>query len=361
MVVSVDGGGKDAPVSTVIAAAYETEAQRKEAAAMSDHDRQVRVETMLVDYPLFEKGVEAMRAHHMPVASGRHLRGQICGIIGEPRTGKSTAIRHYVDLCGDVADPDVKDVRKIIYVDCHENWSASDLAHALYKAIGFTSVPRLRIELLFDQVCEEIARVGVEMLVIDDAQWAVASREKVMLKHAFGLIVGLAERKICNVVLSGTMPILRAIEANPHAKGRGQFPKRELHPYCYGDPKDRESFQFLLQAIDDRLPFAEISGLARKSWQPHLFKISGGSMGNLMDYVRAAALKAIEAKTECIHLEHITDAVEERYEAEGGYVPFGTTIDLAAVARREADRHRLEAQEIHLQPSRPAKGRGTGR
>jgi hypothetical protein len=311
---------------------------RAEAATWPVRKRQEHINSMLIRYPLFNETVGAIRSFHYPVVGGTYDTGKIVGILGESRAGKSWAIKSYVQSLGEIQSETAR-VPRAVYVDMLGKTSSNDLASDLFRAIHLPRPRAGSIRMHLDRVVDEIRDHGIELVIIDDAQELLVSRSHKSIDEASGFILSAAESNACNVVLVGTEDISKAVLANAHMYRRGSFPRSIIQPYRWQIASERKSFSFLLTAIDDRLPFRRPSELADPSLAAHFYKVSGGLIGIIMNYVRDAAFMAMNENADQVTIEHLRRAAAMRRVPGDPYMPFQSTVDTEDPLgeQREAD------------------------
>lgn len=316
--------------------AFRTAEDRARAVAMPPAEKQLHLRTMLIRYPLFNETCDKIRRFHMPVEGGIYDVGKIGGVVGRQRGGKTYAVRSYVGGLGGRRTEEAI-VTRGIYVDVSDSWYAVHFAQALYRQLGLPRPPREQTSTMFETVVDEIEHHGIELLAVDDAQFLLRSSRSSTVKEVFGFLVQLAERRCCSILLVGTEDVASAVEGNAHADGRGGFPKIHVDPYAWSEPEGRENFLLLLQAIDDRLPFASPSGLAHPVIAAHLYKMSGGLIGRVMNVVVDAAHAALCDRADRVEVDHLREAATTRLRSGSRYVPFSTKIDMELPIPEELD------------------------
>lgn len=331
---------------------FDTPEKRALVAGTSADERQRILESILVPYPTFRNAEKFIKRVHRPVQEGRHGRGQIAGLLGVSNAGKSFILENYV---GEVGRDEIVDgaiIRRAIFVNCVQGCTALDLASGVYRALGFPAVPRLGVTALMDLTARIIAQPGsgVELVVIDDIQYLLCSSNKQYVRQTLGFIVGIAKAKTCNVVLGGTEDVHAAIRAFSHAFNQGHFPNHVVKPYDWNVRTERDNFLLLLDAIDQRLPFAKLSNLADPYIASTLYRVSKGAIGSVMLYVKAAAYEAINQGLSHITMANWETAAQDRANPDDPHRPFLDALDFENPLPSEAAEHR----EVSFRKSRSA-------
>ena len=209
---------------------------------------------------------------------------------------------------------------------------------------------RQKAEVLFENIVEEIKLFGIEMVVIDDAQYLLASRYRETVNGTLGFLLQLADAKACNVLVAGHPVIEDVISANDPVFNRGSFPHGFIDPHDWADQQSQDEFRTVLDEIDKWLPFEKRSNLASKTLSPHLYRVSGGLVGMIMNHVRPAAHLAMNEGAPCITTAHLIAASTTLRRTGDPYVPFHGTL----APGETVDRHYDPEEE----EDPPAIGRG---
>ena len=317
---------------------YKTPEQRAEAAALPNKERKERTESMLIRYPRFVEAQAAVKRFHASVDEGGHDARKICGLLGSYRAGKSAAVVDYVRRLG-MKEVDRCVVPAALYVSATNSWTNLSLLQHLIRRSGLPNARSKGASESQRDLVEDIREFGIELVVIDDAQnLLVRNKFLSTVQEALGTIVAISAA--CNVILVGTPDITQVVAARGDAYGRGGWPHHVLQPFDWGDQEQRKQFRFLLQMIDDRLPFREPSRLAATDVAAHFWRVShGGILGWIHNYIRPAAALAINERADRIEVEHLQRAAQDLRKIDDKYEPFMSvvsTTDPADVAKREA-------------------------
>ncbi len=319
---------------------YRTPAERAEAAALPIEERQMRIKRLLIKSPQFKRTSAAIQRFHMPVKGGVHDRGRVCGIVGESRSGKSWAIQHYVSGLG-MRKTETALVPRALYVDVADGWNSSMFASTAARTINLKVLPKMNAARILDIVSDEVVEHGVELVVIDDVQYLLASGHNKTISEVQGFLAALVEKGTCNVVLSGTELVERAVTKVSHLVGRGGFPVHRVEPFEWNADPGANHFLALLEAIDERLPFRESSALGDVTVAAHLYFLSEGVIGRAKNYVEDAAYLALNDKAASVTREHLYEAAQSRRRPDDPYVPFKSKVDiedpLGNVRAKDAD------------------------
>lgn len=62
---------------------------------MTPSDKQRAIRDLVVEHPQFTQTLNALERFHFPVKGGNPARGTLAAVIGDSRTGKTFATKHY--------------------------------------------------------------------------------------------------------------------------------------------------------------------------------------------------------------------------------------------------------------------------
>lgn len=300
---------------------FDTPDARAAAAALPVGERQWMVKRLLVGYPTFRRLLDNIQRLHRPVEGGTHDTGVIGGVLALPRSGKSFACESYWRR-NPVRITEGGECHPVVYLQVRDDWTPHHMAEAIYFATGAKSIPRLKTSAMITGAIRRLLEARTELVIVDDAHFAFLGTKGRTLSNYRSIIKGIADTNACNVLLSG-LPDLRAfVEADSQIQGRGDFPCWHIEPLRWGMADEREQFSLLLHAIDRRLPFRDLSGLASPRNATHFHRISQGVIGRVMNVVRDAANRAIDAGSSMILEEHLQEAADCRAMPGQDFRPF---------------------------------------
>ncbi|WFS02369.1 ATP-binding protein [Rhizobium tumorigenes] len=304
---------------------FHTQAYNEEtrlvASKLPKTERQMLIRYLLVKYPVFNEASAFISHFHLPVAGGVHDVGNIGGLLGETRAGKSDICQYYASQFPTVVTDD-GDQYPVIYFEATSETTSSSFAETLYLRTGARSVPgKMKVPALITNSIARIARLGVQLVIIDDAQYMFFERTQKEIKNFVSLIKQLADAKAFNILLSGEDRLETLFEHNGVLDGRGGFPAYPLKPLS-DSHNDFEKFELLLHSVDLRLPFPKLSGLGKASLAKEFYRYSDGVIGRVMNLVRPAANRALDAGSSNILIEHLYEEAAVRTKRGSGHVYF---------------------------------------
>jgi hypothetical protein len=295
---------------------FKTSEQRAAVAALPLEERQLMIKNLLFPYKQFNDVTEKVSRFNIPVeATGIMDTGRVGGLIGDTRAGKSRILQAYaskyppIEVNGIVHFP-------VIYLEVRPEWDASEFARQIFRATGKKYVTNMKTTIVNSNAIYRVVEYGVKFIIIDDAHFIFSASAKRRESYE-SLIKSILDKNCCNILLAGLKSVAEGVDGNKQVKGRGGFPIFRVRPFNMKTKIGRDNFRLFLAGIDDRMPFPQSSELASTRFQADFLKISGGSVGNVMNVIQDAALKALNAGTARILDYHLRAAANDNYEDNG--------------------------------------------
>lgn len=300
---------------------FDTPEKRHAASQLAAGVRQEMVANLLVRYPQFTNVSEAVGRFHRPVKGGKHGRGMIGGVLGEPRSGKSFICKHYAGQ-HTVRVSEDGEYYPVVYLEARADWTPYHMAEQFFWATGAKSVPSMKTSALITAANRRLLRAQTELVVLDDAHFLLLGAKGRVLGMYQSFIKSIADLGSCNILLVGLPGIQGFIENDGQLGGRGDFPHWHVKPLDWSIEDEKEQFMLLLNAIDVRLPFLQSSNLAAPDNALDFYHCSHGMIGRVMNIVITAAYRAINDGTTHILADHLQKAAAERMKVGETYRPF---------------------------------------
>jgi hypothetical protein len=321
---------------------------RAERAAKPASERQLIMKNLFVGHDRFETATAAVARFHMPVKDGLPDTGSLFVLAGDPRTGKSFALKRYArgfpaDLTGTEGI-----VRPVAYVDLPVGCNKAGFVTAVAGVLNAGDVTRMKVDALFGNVLNALVRQKVQLLILDEVQEAFTTARPGALKDCQGLVRKILNLGTLNVAAAGLVETYRIMAADRQLKGRGGLPHHIMLPYSWESEEERGLFRLLCAEIDSRLPFATKSALGSKWYAARLYWVSDGIIGQLKDFVFMAGCRALNDGAERVEVGHFADAWDEIRPVGMTFNPFRDDIDQAPA--------RVAQPKPTLQPKDPAQG-----
>ena len=300
---------------------FDSPEERVAAASQPALVRQNLVKWLHVGYPVFQERMEDIARFHRPVRGGTHATDEVGGLIAEPRSGKTWICKHYARRFPiEVGDDGER--YPIVMLEVRDDWTPAHMAESIYRQTGARSVPSMKTTALISGAIKRLVDVRTELLIIDDAHFALLESNKTAQKHYRSIVKGVVDSGRCNVLLSGLPSLIPFVDANDQIGGRGGFPHWYVETLSWDILEEREQFTLLLNGIDRRLPFRLPSDLASARNALHFYNLSGGMIGRVMNIVRDAANRAIDDGSARIMDEHLQAAAASRPRVGDTLSPF---------------------------------------
>lgn len=284
---------------------FRTPEERHAAANLGVPERQAMIESLLYKYPVFKKGEQFIKDFHYPFVGGTHGKGQIGGLLGPSRVGKTTICKYYV--AGIKAPPPDEngEYHPVVFITATDQTTPSSLTDTIAANTGMRSIlSKVKTQARINLVLERLRQVRTELIIIDDAQFLVVGRNKSCVTGFQSLLKQLADMITLNILLVGDEVIHDWIANVDYLVNRGGF-KREPLKSLGDSGREFEDFRLLLSKIDARLPFKERSILHHSSaLAADIHAFTGGSIGRVTGLIREAAAQAMNDGTACIMLDH---------------------------------------------------------
>lgn len=154
-----------------------------------------------------------------------------------------------------------------------------------------------------------IAHANVKIIILDEFQHLISSKDKKVLNHIADTIKTLINETKVPVVLVGTTKANAVFAENPEL-ARRLSEKIDLTPFSLSDSSSMATFRKFLAEVDKLLPFESLSRLATKEMSMRMYAASNGYIDDIMRIVHDAGYTAIYDDSESITIEHLAQAFE---------------------------------------------------
>jgi hypothetical protein len=178
-----------------------------------------------------------------------------------------------------------------------------------YPDRGTAVSQTLRIINFFD-------KCGVELVILDEFQNFIDANSNAILVGISNWLKDLINETRKPVVMVGMPHSERILQSNPQLERR--FSMREtLSSFAWGTSAEQGEFRRFLKQLDESLPFPRRSNLAAVETATRIFFATQGVVGYVMKLVRRASIMAIDESADCLDLELLARAYNERLAARG--------------------------------------------
>ncbi|WP_027173163.1 TniB family NTP-binding protein [Methylobacterium sp. 10] len=319
---------------------------RRRAAALPVNERKAMIDRLLVPYPRFNDLSTFVRRFHRPVDDASHATGQLGALLGASRSGKTWILKNYTDE-HPPSMGDYETIRPVIYIQARKGMGAFDLIDTVGKNVGYRSTPKIKTSAYIDRIVLALIHHKVELVIMDDIDNALSSATKHNAEKILSFVQEMIDSAHCNVLCGGRAELWNTLNAVVQIEGRGSLPYMILKAYDWSMAEERDHFRLLLDGIDNRLPFKLKSDLNHSEMAAHFYYISGGLVGRVMNYVKAAAFEAMNDRADRIEQSHLVYAAKLRMRPGSSFVPFQ---DRLAATRLTANDYNPEEDDEHHPP-----------
>jgi type II secretory pathway predicted ATPase ExeA len=240
-------------------------------------------------------------------ASGRRPGdGRVLAVVGPSRSGKSTMLGMHVERSTATNERTVRVPRLTLPTKCNQRTFAASVLTAMGDAAAESST-RVQSMTRIPLVAEAM---GVEMIMIDEAQHLVNRRNKAINYDAADAIKMLADQVGIPVVLAGTEDLDTLIKANTQLEGR-LVGRISVEPFDVGSADSFKELRGFLRLYDRELPFEMTSGLHEEGVARAIFLASDGLIGRITQLLQLAAQQAIAEQRPHLDLFNLSCAWDE--------------------------------------------------
>ncbi|MBY5511869.1 ATP-binding protein [Rhizobium leguminosarum] len=297
--------------------AFETPQARLAVSRLDVKQRQWMLENLLVVNPLFTAAVDHLSALHLPYGQeGCPGSYKVWAILGESRTGKSFVCKYYTSLFPPTVTTDYEHF-PVVSVTATIGMKQTEFARQLNTLTGNPMASTKGGDGAYvERAIQRLLIVDTHLVLIDDAQFLFYERRSDTAMGMFGLIKRIVDQGHV-VMLVGEPKITDFVD------GINAFRNRDYNPVELLALKkaDKKRMAGLLDSIDKRLPFREMSGL--KNYREDFWGFSKGTVGPVMNIVQDAGRRAVTQDCPHILLEHLQEAVRTRVKRDDDADYFG--------------------------------------
>lgn len=224
----------------------------------------------------------------------RSLRMPNLLIVGRSGNGKSSLLEHFCHRHPVQVAADGSPNMPILYIEMPETPSEGEFWSLILWTLLISHREKDPASIKKRQARSSIQYARVRVLVIDEFHNLTNAGRKAgdLLAAIRGLSNAL---KLC-VVASGTEKAINALNSDPQMKSRFQ-------PALLDRWMLNTEYLRMLVSYERLLPLAKPSGLATRPLAPKIYDMGGGTIGDTIKVLKAAAVKAIESGEERITRE----------------------------------------------------------
>jgi type II secretory pathway predicted ATPase ExeA len=261
--------------------------------------RVAQFEASIITHNMHENALSALEADLLRKSAGQSAKGRmICGNSG---AGKTTLLNVLLSRYPDVDTPDgIR--RKIVLVELPEATTKKALVKAICEAMGYPARPRMTTNELIDAIADLVERLGVAMIILDEAHHMLVRRE---LEPTTEFLKSLLNRVKCQIVLVG-LPRITGLK-DFEQLDRRLHPDILLKPYAWDNAAGRIEFLQLMYRFEENLGLPEPSNLADPMIAARLYVACRGHVGIVSKYLAEALKRALERGMSSISLQLLAE------------------------------------------------------
>jgi Cdc6-like AAA superfamily ATPase len=219
-------------------------------------------------------------------------------LVGPSFSGKTSILNKFMDSHPPDQSPDAQfTVCPVVMVEAPPKPDISDfysrVLDALFTQSRHTAPPHQK----YHQIKQLFQTLEVRMLIIDEIQHLVAGSLN-RQREFRNAIKSLGNEAHVSIVAAGIDDAYNAMNLDPQMASR--FPPLALTSRWQGDQARR-----LLATIERRLPLRKPSNLSSMEMASDISAMAEGSLGNICDLCKSAAIHAIRTGLEQITVKHV--------------------------------------------------------
>ena len=300
---------------------FETDAARREAAALPKGQRQMLIKHILFPYEQFVENSEKLARFHFPVKeTGIADTGSLGVMSGNSRSGKTQILKAYIKNYPPVRNCDGFTF-PVVYVQCRLAMGGAEIARQIHIATGRTPPSKPSPGDFNHGTLSRLLDYGVKLILLDDAHFIFQTRRDrrdVFLEF----LKDILDEDCCNVLAVGLVGIADAFRQSMQLSGRGGLPAINVDDCDDSTKVGRSDFRMFLDGIDERLPFRRSSLLAHQDYVDDFFAATDGSRGRAMNIVRSAAYRALNDDAPMVTHAHLRAATADRAVVDADEIGF---------------------------------------
>lgn len=214
-------------------------------------------------------------------------------LVGSSFSGKTSILEHFRDLYLPNLDA-AEEVTTcpVIMVDAPPKPDLSDFYSRILDALMSPYKPTASAAEKYSQVKRLFKPMGVKVLIIDEIHHLIAGSLNRQREFRNALKSLGNETKVC-MVASGTEDAYNAFNADAQMSSR-------FHPIHLPSWSVGEELGVLVATLEDRLPLKLPSDLKSVEMMTLVLARSEGTLGDICDLVKEAAVEAVRSGAECI-------------------------------------------------------------
>lgn len=281
---------------------------------MSEDERCAMVERIFIKHGRFERLTELIEHCHRYSKIAAEPECMFIG--GYAGTGKTTLQDHYARRFPR-AVLEERSVVPVLRGRVPQRASDKTLVTALLRSIGDPASERGSSYNQTTRLRSFMRDCGTEILILDEFQHFIDKDSQKVLKNISDWLKNLIDETRTPIILCGMPYADEILDAPGNEQLKRRFSVRaSLDPFGWDAEEERGEFRGFLKAVDEKLPFPKKARLAGAATSLRFYCATNGRVGKVMKIVRRAAELAIRSSRECLDLEVLAQAYEDRMRAD---------------------------------------------
>lgn len=231
-------------------------------------------------HPMFDMALAQIEEDMAAADAGLNAQARL--VCGHSGSGKTTLVEQVVARYPVESRRD-GDVRPVVHVELAEATTKKAMVSAIFAAMGYDNRPRLTANEIIEEIADKVERLGVKMILIDEAHHLTHGRE---LRPITEFLKSLLNRIRCNIVLVG-LPELQEMRHEEQFDRRLR-PDLALAPYNWVLWQERLQFCGVLARFEQLLDLEKSSNLRSENNAARMYVATGGHIGIVVKYLVAA-------------------------------------------------------------------------
>jgi energy-coupling factor transporter ATP-binding protein EcfA2 len=278
---------------------------------LTSDERKKLIETLYILFPRLARIKEKIKYCHLHSKNAAEPECML--ITGKQGSGKTTLCKDYARAFPRIITKE-KVIIPVLTASTPAPATLKSLPTRLLTALGDPFAERGTTVGLTLRIIKFFNKCGVELVILDEFQHFIDTDSNVILLGISNWLKDLINETRRPVIVVGMPHSEKILQANPQLERR--FAMREsLDPFGWGIATQQQEFKTFLRVLDERLPFPKRANLTDHETAFRIYCATSGVIGYIMKLVRRAAIMAIDRRADCLDLELLAEAYDERLAA----------------------------------------------
>lgn len=264
------------------------------------------VQSIRIDHPDYEQALEKLEEAYKSV--GQEPNPICIHIAGQSRTGKSSAIKDFMDRHPSARDPEGLR-QSIVYARLPANASVKALVERLLHAFGDPAWYRGSTSKQTARLLEFLRKTRCRMIILDEFQHLCDKGQQKQLHLTSDWLKDLVEDQEWALVAAGLPESASVINSNVQLASRFD-PTLTMPLFNWLDSSSRTQFRAIIRAFVAEMKPFELPDLGGEELGLRTFLATSGRVGLFAKLMGRAVRNAISKKTTKIRLEDLSYAFQ---------------------------------------------------